>query len=63
MGIRGENTPEYAKYLNYVDGKKLYPDLKFTPYESYLQEVVNGKAKGIYDEMRPLLVEALKEDN
>lgn len=63
VGIRGENTPEYAQYLGYLDGKQLYPDVKFIAYEDYLQEVVEGKAVGIYDEMRPLLVKALKEDS
>lgn len=63
VGIRAENTPEYAQYLGYLDGKDLYPDVAFTAYEDYLQEVVHGKAVGIYDEMRPLLFKALVEDN
>lgn len=63
VGIRGENTPEYARYLGYLDGKELYPDVNFTPYQDYLQEVVDGKAVGIYDEMRPFLFKALAEDN
>lgn len=63
VGIRGENTPEYAQYLGYLDGKELYPGVKFTAYEDYLQEVVDGKAVGIYDEMRPLLFKALVEDD
>ena len=60
VGIRGENTPEFAKYLGYLDGKKLYPDFKFISFESYLQEVVSGTAKGIYDELKPKLNSAIK---
>ncbi|KAF2719739.1 isoflavone reductase family protein [Polychaeton citri CBS 116435] len=60
-GIRGENTPEYARYLGYLDGKKLYPDVKFTSFESYLQEVVSGKAKGVYQDSRPLFEKANKK--
>ncbi len=59
-GIRGENTPEYAKYLGYLDGKKLYPDVQFTPYKSYLREVVDGKAQGVYDELKSVMKEAVK---
>jgi hypothetical protein len=55
VGIRGENNPEYAKYLGYLDGKKLYPDIKFITFESYLQEVLSGKAKGVYDELKPMM--------
>lgn len=54
-GIRGENTPEYAKYLGYLDGKKLYPDIKFITFETYLQEVLSGKAQGVYDELKPMM--------
>lgn len=59
-GIRGENTPEYAKYLGYLDGKKLYPDVKFTSFESYLEEVLSGKAQGVYDELKPMMQQAGK---
>lgn len=58
-GIRGENTPEYAEYLGYLDGKKLYPDIEFTSFESYVQEVVSGKAQGVYDELKPMLQKAI----
>ena len=44
LGIRGENTPEYAKYLGYLGGKKLYPYITFLPFESYVQDVLDGKA-------------------
>ncbi|KEY80722.1 isoflavone reductase [Aspergillus fumigatus] len=47
-GIRGDNTPEYAKYLGYLDAKELYPDFRPTDFRDYLESVVRGTAKGIY---------------
>jgi hypothetical protein len=47
-GIRGDNTPEYARYLGYLDGKELYPDFEFTPFESYVGELLEGKAERPY---------------
>lgn len=59
-GVKGENTPEYAKYLGYVTSKELYPDLTFIKFEDYLKTVVDGKAKGVYEEMKSAFAEALK---
>ncbi|KAK3625152.1 hypothetical protein LTR56_020609 [Elasticomyces elasticus] len=60
-GIRGDNQPEYAKYLGYVTSKELYPDFKFKSFEAYLRdEVMAGKAKGVYDELRAKIVEMHK---
>jgi hypothetical protein len=42
-GIRGDNTPEYARYLGYLDCKELYPDVKFQSFESFLQIALDGK--------------------
>ncbi|KAF7130934.1 hypothetical protein CNMCM5793_003869 [Aspergillus hiratsukae] len=47
-GIRGDNNPEYAKYLGYLDAKELYPDFRPTDFRDYLETVVRGTAKGIY---------------
>ncbi|KKK19548.1 hypothetical protein P175DRAFT_0377586 [Aspergillus ochraceoroseus IBT 24754] len=47
-GIRGDNTPEYAKYLGYLSSKDLYPDFTPIDYREYLETVVKGTAKGIY---------------
>jgi hypothetical protein len=47
-GIRGDNTPENAKYLGYLLGKDLYPDMEFTSYESYLKDLLEGKATKAY---------------
>jgi hypothetical protein len=47
-GIRGDNVPEYAQYLGYLDGKELYPDFEFVRFESYVREVLDGKGTGVY---------------
>lgn len=47
-GIRGDNTTESAKYLGYLLGKELYPDVEFTSFESYLKELLEGKATKVY---------------
>ncbi|KAJ3544522.1 hypothetical protein NM208_g3012 [Fusarium decemcellulare] len=46
--LRGDNLPESASYLGYLDGKELYPDFKFVSYSEYAKELVAGKAKGVY---------------
>ncbi|KAF4996922.1 hypothetical protein FDECE_12245 [Fusarium decemcellulare] len=47
-GIRGDNTPEYAKYLGYLVAKDLYPDLEGRSLESFIQEVLEGKGRKVY---------------
>lgn len=47
-GIRGDNNPEYAKYLGYLTSKDLYPDFTPIDFKAYLETVVQGTAKGIY---------------
>ncbi|PCG90888.1 Hypothetical protein PENO1_096830 [Penicillium occitanis (nom. inval.)] len=47
-GIRGDNVPEYAKYLGYLDAKELYPDFKSISFEEYVQELLGGVATGVY---------------
>ncbi|KAH6989633.1 hypothetical protein BKA56DRAFT_476271 [Ilyonectria sp. MPI-CAGE-AT-0026] len=50
--IRGDNTPEYARFLGYLDAKELYPALAGTTLEAYCQEVLNGTARGVYERRR-----------
>lgn len=45
-GIRGDNTPEAAKYLGYLDAHELYPDVKITPLKEYWQKFVENKPPG-----------------
>ncbi|KAG7410286.1 Bifunctional pinoresinol-lariciresinol reductase 1 [Fusarium oxysporum f. sp. raphani] len=46
--VRGDNTPEYAQYLGYLDGKELYPDLDFIPFQKYVSELIDGTARSAY---------------
>jgi hypothetical protein len=47
-GIRGDNTPDHAAYLGYLDAKELYPDVEGIKFEEYLKEVLDGKIKRVY---------------
>lgn len=51
-GIRGDNTPEYAKYLGYLTSKELYPDMGHIGFEEFLRELPSGTVKGVYDDRR-----------
>lgn len=51
MGVRGDNTPEYARYLGYLDGKELYPDFEPISFEIYCQELLDGKGTGPYQRL------------
>lgn len=42
--IRGDNTPENATYLGYLDARELYPDFKPVKFREYFTEVKDGKA-------------------
>ncbi|KAH8886018.1 NAD(P)-binding protein [Thozetella sp. PMI_491] len=48
LGIRGDNTPEHARYLGYLDVKELYPDIKATPLETYIEDAFEGRVKTVY---------------
>ncbi|KAL4802553.1 NAD(P)-binding protein [Aspergillus unguis] len=47
-GVRGDNTVESAKYLGYLILDELYPGLKGRSLESYIKEVLDGKAAKAY---------------
>ncbi|SPJ81735.1 related to Isoflavone reductase homolog P3 [Fusarium torulosum] len=51
-GVRGDNTPAYAQYLGYQNAKELYGDMQGGSLEAYFQEVLSGKAKGVYEKLR-----------
>lgn len=44
-GIRGDNTPEYAKYLGYLDARDLYPDLQHTKFSEFIEAALEEKEK------------------
>ncbi|KAH8691396.1 isoflavone reductase family protein [Talaromyces proteolyticus] len=47
-GIRGDNRPEFAKYLGYLDCRELYPDqVSYRSFDEYVQEALEGKAKRV----------------
>jgi len=47
-GVRGDNTPEHAKYLGYLDAKELYPDFKPAKFQDFVKSLVAGTAKKVY---------------
>ena len=47
-GIRGDNTPQFADYLGYLDSHALYPNFKAISYESYLKEALEGSIRPAY---------------
>ncbi|EGY17640.1 isoflavone reductase family protein [Verticillium dahliae VdLs.17] len=51
-GVRGDNTPETAAYLGYLDARELYPDFKPRTLEEYAKEVLAGEAKRVYAEIK-----------
>lgn len=48
MHVRGDNTPEYAKYLGYLDAGELYPEFKHIPCNSFLEDLLAGKTEKPY---------------
>ncbi|OBS16094.1 hypothetical protein FPOA_13173 [Fusarium poae] len=50
-GVRGDNTPEFARYLGYLIADDLYPGFKGRTFESYVQEVVDGKARMVHKDL------------
>ena len=46
--IRGDNAPEFAKYLEFILAKDLYPDLEFVTYRTFFREVLDGEARKPY---------------
>ncbi|KAI9158085.1 Isoflavone reductase-like protein [Paramyrothecium foliicola] len=47
-GVRGDNTPEFARYLGYLDAKELYPDFKYITFKEYLTDALEGRVKKAY---------------
>ncbi|KAJ4211705.1 hypothetical protein NW759_012307 [Fusarium solani] len=49
-GIRGDNTPEFAKYLGYLLAKELYPDLEGRTLEAYVKDALDGKEQAAWQQ-------------
>jgi hypothetical protein len=47
-GVRGDNNPDYAKYLGYLTSKELYPDFERVLFRDYLHSVFEGTAMRVY---------------
>ncbi|KAF1978941.1 NAD(P)-binding protein [Bimuria novae-zelandiae CBS 107.79] len=54
LGVQGFNTPEYAKYLGYLDARELYPDLVLMPFEEYVKDAFYGRTKAGYSSFSSL---------
>ena len=46
--VRGDNAPEYAKYLGYLEARDLYPDFVPRRFEAFAKELVEGKAASLF---------------
>ncbi|KAF4776372.1 isoflavone reductase [Colletotrichum scovillei] len=57
-GLRGDNTPEYARYLGYQIAKDLYPDLTGNSFEAFCSEALEGKVNSIYEKKKREAMEA-----
>ncbi|KAI3542032.1 isoflavone reductase [Colletotrichum filicis] len=57
-GLRGDNTPEYARYLGYQIAKDLYPDLTGNSFETFCSEALEGKINSIYEKKKREAMEA-----
>lgn len=53
-GIRGDNTPENAKYLGYLLAKDLYPDIIGVTLEAYTHEVLEWRGRRVYEHLMSL---------
>ncbi|KAF7342395.1 Glycoside hydrolase [Mycena venus] len=50
--VRTDNTPEYAKYLGYLDARELYPEFKPKTFREFLGELFEGKVENPYKRSR-----------
>ncbi|TKW58910.1 hypothetical protein CTA1_634 [Colletotrichum tanaceti] len=57
-GLRGDNTPEYARYLGYQMGIDLYHDLVGNSFEDFCEKASGWKAKPIYVKNRQAAIAA-----
>lgn len=49
--IRGDNSPERAKSLGYLDANDLYPDFEPRSYDAFVGELLCGQAALLYEGM------------
>lgn len=46
--VRGDNTPENARYLGYVDANELFPDFEYVRYAEFVDDLMEGKIRRPY---------------
>ena len=46
--VRRDNTSENAMYLGYLDTKELYPDFNPRTFSAFVDELLAGRAKMLY---------------
>ncbi|KAF9777023.1 hypothetical protein IL306_004709 [Fusarium sp. DS 682] len=51
--IRGDNTPDHAKYLGYLDAKERYPDVQCKSIREFAKEVIEGSRSAALYQGRP----------
>ena len=44
-GVRGDNTPENAAYLGFLDARELYPDFVPKGVEEFVREALESGGK------------------
>jgi hypothetical protein len=49
--VRKDNTPEYAKYLGYLDARELYPDLNPKSFREFVVDLLDGKVLRPYSKI------------
>ncbi|WQF79284.1 Putative NmrA-like domain, NAD(P)-binding domain superfamily [Colletotrichum destructivum] len=54
--IKGENTPEYARYLGYLVAKDLYPDLHGISFEDFVKETLEKGLEPMYEMNRDVML-------
>ncbi|KAF8861317.1 isoflavone reductase family protein [Acephala macrosclerotiorum] len=47
--VRGDNSPEYAKYLGYLDARDLYPEFVLASFEEYVRELLEGRVVKLFE--------------
>jgi hypothetical protein len=50
--VREDNRAEYARYLGYLDARKLYPDFQPKKFKDFVQELLDGKVRRSYSEVQ-----------
>ncbi|THY33273.1 isoflavone reductase family protein [Aureobasidium pullulans] len=50
--VRGDNTPENAKYLGYVSANELYPEFEYNSYTEFVDELLTGEIERPYPDIK-----------